>query len=534
MAPAAAYGAPLTPASASVRLSASTRGVAGHAGETVAVTIASGALIAIAAWPAFHAYFFGEAFLYLGQYWAAHERFWRALFSPSDLIFFKPVCFAASLPWYFLLPVDQPWPFHVRNYLFTVGNVALLHRVALRLVTSRTARALAIGLFAASKVHLTTIGYLMIFDSIVMLMCVLATALFTLRWRASGSAWDRRAALACCALATFTKDYGVAAVAIVVAVVATTNLDPHRDDAVETRQAWVRWGMPLAVLVLAKIALRWTVVGSLPWDNPWYAPRLSIGEAGRKLLMLGSAGTNLSFARHERTGASGVGTVIAAATRWTAPAIGTLDAADWIDAAAAVALVALVATTWRTTRLRARTVLVPAVWIAVFTAPTFLVGNLQVYYAYEPLAGAALLLGVVLARAEPRLVRAWIVAVAIVAVAGVASNRAATYDWQYAARGAETIRAPVLDAYADVSIDAVTFVTTRPEFWRWTLTADNKAPMVQALMRRPALKVWVAAPGEPTLIVGRALVIDADAGHTRISGPEPVSRRGSSAAREGS
>ena len=74
-------------------------------GKTLVVTLACGALIAVATLPAFRAYFFGEAFLYLGQYWAARASYWRALFSPSGIIFFKPVCFSASLPWYFWLPL---------------------------------------------------------------------------------------------------------------------------------------------------------------------------------------------------------------------------------------------------------------------------------------------------------------------------------------------------------------------------------------------------------------------------------------------
>jgi hypothetical protein len=86
-----------------------------------------------------------------------------ALLGPRDRSFFKPVCCAASRPWYFPLPPD-PVAFHVRNVAFTVVNLALLHRVLLRLVRTRAARTLALLLFAASKVLLTTIGYVMIFD----------------------------------------------------------------------------------------------------------------------------------------------------------------------------------------------------------------------------------------------------------------------------------------------------------------------------------------------------------------------------------
>lgn len=489
-------------------------------GETLVVTLACGALIAVATVPAFRAYFFGEAFLYLGQYWGARESYWRALFSPSDIIFFKPVCFSASLPWYFWLPLD-PWAYHVRNFAFTLVDLALLHRIARRLIASRPARLLAMTAFAASKVHLTTIGYIMIFDSIVMLLCLLAAVLFALRWCDSHAASDRRLALLWCALAAFTKDYGVCTVAVVAATVAV--------DAWASRarpgETWHAWVLPLAVIMVAKAALRWAVVGSLPWDNPWYAPRFSLLEVGRKLLLFGSALTNLSVARHDRTGASGIGTIVArgfaAVTGHAPPSVGAIDGAEMIDALAAVAVVALMVVTWWKVRPRSPALAIPIVWIAAFLAPTFLIGNFQIYYAYEPLAGAVLLLGIVLASAERGLRVAWTIALAAIAVAGIASNRAGLYDWQFAAKMAGTLQEPLLARYATTPFDGVTFVTTDPAFWRWTLTADDKAPMIPALMDRPSLRVSVGPAGDARPASDRHLVLDADAAFARLGGPHP-------------
>ncbi len=483
-------------------------------GETALVTTAAATLLAIVAWPAFHAYFFGEAFLYLGQYWGAGERFWTALFSPSDFIFFKPVCFAASLPWYFLLP-PHPLGYHVRNYALTIVALALLHRVLLRLVPSRPARVLAVLLFAASKVHLTTIGYLMIFDSILMLTLFLAALLCTLRWCQTRSQVDRALALGFATLCAFTKDYGVVALVVLLAVVAER---AFADSPATRRRTLVGWIAPLAIVAALRVGLRWAVVGPMPWGNPIYAPHFSLAEVGRKSLVFLSALTNTSFGWHDKTGASGLGSLVARLASGT-----FADRADAVDAGVGAVLLALLAAGVVGARRRWRAFLVPTVWMAAFFAPPLFVRNLQVYYAYEPLAGAAVLLGVAWSGTHRRGRTVAALAVAAIAVGGFASNRFATYDWQYAAAAAGTIRQPVLVAQRQAPMRSLSFVTDDVVFWRWVLTADDNAPMLEFLLQRPGLPVRVfdrnvlRAPLPP--LDSAHVVLDADAGFAPVAVP---------------
>lgn len=484
--------------------------------ETLLVTAAGSLLIALAARPAFHAWFFGEAFLYLGQYWGARERFWAALFSPSDMAFFKPVCFAASLPWYFVLPLD-PWGYHLRNFALTVVVLALLHRVLLRVAPSRPARILAVLLFAASKVHFTTIGYLMIFDSILMLTLLLLAVLGALRWCATGARRDHVLALAATMLCAFTKDYGIAAVAVVGAIAAMRAVDAP---AAVRGRLLASWIVPLVAIAILRMALRHAVVGPLPWSHPVYAPHFSFVEIGRKGLVFLSALTNASFGWHDKTGASGVG---ALAARLARQPIGGGAAA--IDAAVGGVLVLVLLATVLAARRRGRDFVVPLVWMAAFFAPPLLVRNLQIYYAYEPLAGAAVLLAIAWSTLGAGWRRAGAAALATIAVGGVASNRFALYDWQYAARRAAEI-APVIAAHRGGALRSLSLVTSDERFWSWTLTADDKAPMIEFLLQRPGLPVRLydrAALTHPMPeLQPTDLVLDADAGFAAI--PLPAQR----------
>ena len=481
-------------------------------GETAAVTAAASALVAVAAWPAFHAWFFGEAFLYLGQYWGAGERFWRALLSPSDLSFFKPVCFAASLPWYFLLPPD-PLGYHLRNFGLTVIALGLLHRILLRAAPNRSARVLAVLLFAASKVHLTTIGYLMIFDSVVMLTLLLVAVLGALRWCETGAHRDRVSALVATTLCAFTKDYGVAAVAVVGAIVAMHALE----SPVPTRaRRLLAWLVPLAAIVPLRMGLRYAVVGPMPWSHPVYAPHFSAAEIGRKGLVLASALTNASVGWHDKTGAVGIG-ALAGRVAGLPPG----SPVEAIDAVVGATLVLVLAATVLAAR-HWRTAVVPVVWIAAFFAPPLFIRNLQVYYAYEPLAGIAILLGAAWSRLGPPWRRVGAGAVATIALGGVLSNRFALYDWQYAARRASAL-APVIAAHRGSAIRSLSLVTDDRPFWSWTLSADDKAPMLEFLLDRPGLPVRLYPRSiltEPLpALSDRDLVLDADADFVPIPVP---------------
>ena len=71
--------------------------------------------------------------MYIGQLRAHGDNFWRAVFSPTDNIFFRPVFCAVNLLSMAVLPLD-PFVHHVRNWLFSALDLLLLYRILLRLV----------------------------------------------------------------------------------------------------------------------------------------------------------------------------------------------------------------------------------------------------------------------------------------------------------------------------------------------------------------------------------------------------------------
>ena len=405
--------------------------------KTLRWLVPAGALLMLLmARPAFDAYFFGENFTYLKQFHDHGDHFLRALFSATDVIFFRPLFFAASLPWHFLLP-QNPLAFHLRNFAFTVVNLWLFHRLLLRFVVSRSAHVIAFLLFAISKVHLTTIGYINIFDSIVMLMLLLATLLFFARN-------DLALGYACAILSMFTKDHGVVIVAIVMAMIGI-------------RRSW-----PLVIAALAALALRFTIVGSLPTSNPTYTPHLSFDMIAAKLAILTSTIGNISFFDNGVTGA--------AATSL------------WIAIVLYFCLIALLLFTLIAGRNRA--LIFPLVWIAAYFAPTLLNRNLQIYYTYEALAGIALLVGLCLDR-YPRLRWAWIAALVVIFASGLVSNYKSDYYWQMSARAAESLKEPLIEKYRGRAPNEIVFVTAARPFWEFTL----QRPMLQELLHSPRLDV---------------------------------------------
>lgn len=304
--------------------------------ETILLVIGSGWLLFIMTQPAFHSFFIAENFEYLGLYRTRGDDFWRALLSPTNRIFFRPVFYTFSLPWYFILPLE-PWAYHLRNFAFSIINLLLLHRVLVRLVASRRARILALLFFALSKIHLTTIGYLNIFDAIVTLMLLLSTILFFQRYIVHWRKLDYILGLLFCFLSVFSKDYGLVVVFVVGALVFSYGVEFGKW---RTQAAW--WVLrlsPLVVMVFLYLGLRYMVVDSPPSFDPIYSPQLSFNVTIHKLVILTSTLGNLSLAPGGITGASGLGAWFTV-TLW-----GGTTRLSWGDGLLCVCLIALLVVT---------------------------------------------------------------------------------------------------------------------------------------------------------------------------------------------
>lgn len=492
--------------------------------ESLTLVALASVLIALMTAPAFNSFFFSENFVYWGQYTAHDSNFWRALTSPTGVGFrYQPVFFLCSWPWHYLLPLN-PFAYHLRNFLFIAVNLLLLHRILLHLIAHRLARILAIGFFAVSKIHMTTIGYINIFDSIVLLMLLLTTLLFFIRYLKFGKLWDCIAAILSCALSIFSKDYGLVIIAVIGAAAISFVLAaaPARRRQVLARGTWVF----AVALVLGAIYL-WThyaVAGGLTSSDPVYAPQISLKWMSLKTLLFFLTACNQSPFTSGVMGASSVAGVLschAPALSHSLPTELCIVGSNFSvgDAALFIAFISLLGFTLLATHLRWTMMVFPVVWIAVYLAPTFLVRNTQIYYNHESLAGLAVLIALAVDRSAQRLQQSWSVAVLAIGISGLVSDwhSLPLYTWAYVARQAEEARRPVIEKNRSQPIQAITFITNGATRSLWIFALGSKGfPLLPTLLARPNLSVkyigYRELPPQMKLADATHLLIDVDNG----------------------
>jgi hypothetical protein len=425
--------------------------------------------------PAFQVFFLGEHFAYVRQY-RAQGSFWRAVFSPGSEIFFRPVLTAASLFWHSILPPD-PFLFHLRNFAFIAINLFLLYRVLLRLVENRFVRVLALSLFVVSKVHFTTIGYINIYDALLMLTLLLLTILLLLRFLSTGRRLDYLGGLLFCGLSIFSKDYGIAVIAPVGYLLSVRAFSKQGQKRLWT---WTALMLPVVGMAMIYLLIRYSIVGGLPDSNPIYTPQLSLENSARKMLILASGIWNLSFINRAATGESGF-------TPAMVQHLGLSSRFNYLDWGLLLACSALFAITLILARREWHRWVLPIIWAVAYYSPTFLIRNLQVYYIQESLAALAVLVGVCLDRAPRRLMICWSIAIVMAGVNGVFSNYRSSYFWQDGASVAQRVYSDLLEARTEQRLDRVTIVTSRVPLVSWALID----PFLQELLMRPDLRVRV-------------------------------------------
>ena len=480
--------------------------------ETAVFVAVASLLLLVMTLPAFKTFFFAENLVYLGLYRAHGNSYLKTVFSPGAGIFVRPFFHAATLPWDFILPTE-PWIYHVRNFVCTILNLFLLHRVLLRLVASRWARGLALLFFAVSKVHLTNIGYINIYDSIIMLTTLLATVLFLLRYLANKRPVDYALTLLFGLFSIFGKDYGLVIIPLAILAVVLYDITPN--DWSSRLRWWALRFTPLFLMAIAYLGLRYMVVVTPVMTNEVYSPKLSLQLTGRKFLDLTSTMGNLSLTDAGVVGGSGLG-------MWISSAVSALhNQGVWIEWLFYAGLMGLILITLVIGRRAGWKLLFPAAWVLLYFAPTLLTRNQQIYYLHESLAGMAVLIGMCLERASRPFLRTWALALVIIWANGMVSNYTSLYNWQRAANMVEQIKKPVLEAHRGEHLDAITFVTASPPVWRWALTANYSAPLIPEILKLPNLRVNViryselannqARPGETMLY------FDVDKGFKELS-----------------
>src|SRR6185503_13961636 len=111
-------------------------------------------------------------------------------------------------------------------------------------------------------------GYVAAFSTVLVTLLTLGAMLLVLRAAETRSRRDRLGALVLIGLVVFSKDYGMAIVALLVALFLAV---PERERP--GARAWLRsWGPPVAVTIALYVAVRAALVPSLPGSSP-YAPR---------------------------------------------------------------------------------------------------------------------------------------------------------------------------------------------------------------------------------------------------------------------
>ncbi|HEX7707404.1 MAG TPA: hypothetical protein VF701_13190 [Thermoanaerobaculia bacterium] len=459
----------------------------GHWRETALWTLIAAVLVAWLARKGITTYFFAEAFVYLGSYREAGDSFLGALVRPHAHIFFRPSIWAVNLAWNLIAPPDALL-YHLRNVALIVINAMLLHRLLLRLVPDRFGRGVAMAFYAISKVHLTTIGYVATFSTILLLFATLSMFLAFCRWLEQGRRADFIVTIFFATFLVFSKDYGA------VAVLLLPFLAWARGAAV--RAAIRPFVIPLVIVIVTYGGIRaW--VAPPPARGP-YEPRVDARVFARKSVQAATTLANLSlFEAEGRTGARGLTRLV-----WPDDSRGGRRA----EAIVLLAFLAFVgALTWRARPPLALIVFCVA-WGGLFFSPTMLGRNEQLYYHNDLVAAVAVLLGAAAAVAWRPVVVAILVVLALNAEVSQRSMRYSWYDLSEALRPLDGI----VERYRTAPITSIVFVTDDPPLWNFALRADGLAPFVQTLAGKPELEVRVVDRREG---VGEAgLVIDVDRG----------------------
>ena len=448
-----------------------------HLKETFLVGTLGSLLLLVLSWPAFKYFFFGEAFWQLRIYDEHDRHLWRAAFSRIDGMFFRPGFFLSQIVWDFILPAN-PMVYHIRNFVFCALNIFLLHRVLVKFVRSRPARIIAVSIFAVSKIHLTIIGYINIYESSILLMTILLTVLFWFRYIETRRNWDYVLTLVFCTFSVYSKDNGF----IIIGILATMILGLAVKPADVKRQFlyWFPRFGPFVIVSASYLVLRYVLTGPLNADNPIYSPRLSFPVAiWQATAFLATVG-NFSVSSFGTMGQRGLSLILAPDSRKLEIA---LVALLWLS---------IIYTLWRA-RSSWRSLLVPLVWIGLYLAPVFLIRNHQVYYYQEPLVGLVLLIGISLDRAGRPLLITWCVIVALIATNGFVSNRRSLYDWQSAANQAEIVK-PLVASQKNNPPKSIIFITSPKQRDNWIFTI--REPLVPHLLGSPNTRVRVVDRGK--------------------------------------
>ncbi len=451
-------------------------------------------LVLIVSFPAFSGFFFAEDFTYLGLYRSAGNHFWQGIFTPIGGTFIRP----AMAAWYLLfntfLPVI-PLAHHIRNWLMTIVAAALLYELMRRLVPDPLARAVGLSIFAISKVHLTTIGYINCNDSIMSLIQTEAAVYFLIVHFQTRRVLFLYLCYAAYTLEVFSRDYGAVIGAIMAAVIFL------QAAAERLRLRWVTAQLvPFIGISLLYVLIRVAILGN-PFASHSSGSAYHLGfnwlPIAYRIWLFGGNIFNVSLSEIQVTGSGSFATLLHIVAPGVVRSTRPLDIA-FVFAAAALLAGSLAVAVWRDKRLW-----LPVVWIAVFIAPTFLIQNIQIYYILEPVGGLALLVSMIFGNLSNLAWKnLWIALLAAMAVnSAIESRFVNVYSWRFCANAAQRAYVEAIRPHLGQHLRSWTLMVPdarQMDFWSYTLTANDSCPMIPALLRQPGLQAKVVLQRELT------------------------------------
>lgn len=477
--------------------------------ETTIVTVICGLIIIIWSYSSFSKPFFAENFQYVGQFRAADGNWSQFLFSPTQDGWFKPGEKLIHILLFLVLPLRAE-AYHIANFMLVIGIVILLHRFLLLYVKSLPARVLPLMYFSTLSVHLTLIGYINLFGTILVSFLYLAAiytfCMYFIERRISFLVIGSLAAF----LSLFIKETAIVILPVTL-VTLVAGFYQYKMEAKDRRWLW----LPIIVILIGIMLLflgRLATTGSLLSTTNVYSPKLSLEELKRNLLAFASGISNTSFNDSGITGYGGIGNLL----------YGLSEVKSFKKLDGLIAFIFVIWLAWLL--FKARVSFLPLLIAITLASTTFaihlLTTNLQSYYRIDFLVAITIILALALDQlTRPALVISCLFML-IAACNGFISNQFSHYHWQFTANQAEAAFQSVRKQYK-TDYNEIRFSTSNVSFWLYALGRGIPySSMIPERLGNPDLKIGYFEPGTlPIQECGESvgvLCIDLDNGFSKL------------------
>ena len=424
--------------------------------ETFIVVCVFGLIIFLLSKPAFDSYFYGEDFNWTNQYLAANQNFLKAIFTPMAGAFFRP----APAAWIISTQLVLPWNpiiHHARNFLFILIDLFLIYRIMLRVTASRVSRIIGMTFFSISKVHLVTIGIISAVEIIATLTHFLLTLFFLIRYMQDRKKIDYLLASVFFVLSVFSRDYSIVLTSVVFTLFFffvyenRTRIHDWKDGAFKL--------LPFLFIAGGYLLARFIIVGLPPMGGTSaYSINFSFDRLfeGMKIFMGNLLNLSLSFSY--LTGQGDLSTLFTNNEFYN-----QIYKTGFLVLGCLLFLLTFANGIWQR-----KWYIFCLVWAVVIIFPTFLIGNIQIYYIYEPVAALAILLSMCVDYdifGRRALLVAWSFMLMIIAINGFALNQnVAVYWWRYVADQGEVVNRQIFTPNKELPINSLTIITPSQDY----------------------------------------------------------------------